>query len=71
MTDTDFDARLETIEVRYAHQESALEELTRTVLGQEQQLRALAKLVERLEAQLRALLPAGAAPHDDELPPHY
>jgi len=71
MTDSDIDARLETIEVRYAHQESALEELTRTVLDQEQQLRALAKLVKRLEAQLGALRPPGETAHHEEPPPHY
>ncbi len=71
MTDSDIDARLETIEVRYAHQESALEELTRTVLDQEQQLRALAKLVKRLETQLSALQPSGEVAHDEEPPPHY
>jgi len=71
MTDTDFGTRLEALEVRYAHQESALEEVTRTLLGQEQQLRALAKLVERLETQLRTVLPSGAATNDAEPPPHY
>ncbi|HHH45159.1 MAG TPA: SlyX protein [Gammaproteobacteria bacterium] len=71
MTDSNIDARLETIEVRYAHQESALEELTRTVLDQEQQLRALAKLVKRLETQLSALQPPGEVPPEEELPPHY
>jgi len=71
MTDRDFDARLETLEVRYAHQESALEELTRTLLNQEQQVRALMQLTERLETQLRALAPSGAGLHDEEPPPHY
>ena len=70
MTDRDFDARLETLEARYAHQESALEELTRTLLSQEQQVRALVQLTERLEAQLRALAPSGS--NDQEPPPpHY
>jgi uncharacterized coiled-coil protein SlyX len=71
MTDRDFDARLETLETRYAHQESALEELTRTLLSQEQQVRALVQLTERLEAQLRALAPSGAGLNDQEPPPHY
>jgi uncharacterized coiled-coil protein SlyX len=71
MTDKEFGARLETLEVRYAHQESALEELTRTLLNQEQQVRVLAQLVERLETQLKALVPSGVDLHDEEPPPHY
>ena len=71
MTDKEFDARLETLEVRYAHQESALEELTRTLLNQEQQVRALTDLVERLETQLSALAPSGADSRGEEPPPHY
>ena len=71
MTDKEFGARLETLEVRYAHQESALEELTRTLLNQEQQIRALTDLVERLETQLSALAPSGADSRGEEPPPHY
>jgi len=71
MTDSKLGARLEMLEVRYAHQESALEELTRTLLNQEQQVRTLMKLTERLEAQLRALAPSGADPNGEEPPPHY
>jgi len=59
------------LEVRYAHQESALEELTRTLLNQEQQVRALTKLTERLEAQLRALASSGADSNGEQPPPHY
>ncbi len=71
MTDKEFDARLETLEVRYAHQESALEELTRTLLDQEQQVRALADRVERLETQLSALAPSAVDSHGEAPPPHY
>ncbi len=71
MADNEFGARLETLEVRYAHQESALEELTRTLLNQEQQVRALKDLVKRLETQLRTLAPSGADSHSEEPPPHY
>ena len=71
MTDKEIGARLETLEVRYAHQESALEELTRTLLNQEQQVRALADRVERLETQLSALAPSGADSRAEEPPPHY
>ncbi len=71
MTNKEFDARLETLEVRYAHQESALEELTHTLLKQEQQVRALADRVQRLETQLSALAPSGADSHGEQPPPHY
>ncbi len=71
MTNKESDARLETLEVRYAHQESALEELTHTLLKQEQQVRALADRVERLETQLSALAPSGADSHGEQPPPHY
>lgn len=71
MTNKDIGARLEMLEVRYAHQESALEELTRTLLNQEQQVRALMKLTERLEAQLSAQAPPGTDSNGQEPPPHY
>ena len=71
MTDNEFGKRLEILEVRYAHQESALEELTRTLLNQEQQVRALVQLTERLDAQLRALAPSGAGSSGEQPPPHY
>jgi uncharacterized coiled-coil protein SlyX len=71
MTNNEIGARLEMLEVRYAHQESALEDLTRTLLNQEQQVRALMKLTERLEAQLSAQTPPGADSNGQEPPPHY
>ncbi|GMQ84206.1 MAG: SlyX family protein [Gammaproteobacteria bacterium] len=71
MTDNELGARLETLEVRYAHQESALEELTRTLLNQEQQVSALKDWVKRLETQVRVLAPSGADSHGEEPPPHY
>ncbi len=71
MTNKEIGARLELLEVRYAHQESALEELTRTLLNQEHQVRALKKLTERLEVQLGTLAPPGADSNGQEPPPHY
>jgi len=47
--------RLEVLELRYAHQEAALEELTRTLLAQEQLIRRQAEQLQRMEHQLRAL----------------
>lgn len=71
MTDNDSEARIEALEIRLAHQEVALEELTRTLLKQEQQMRDHAETIERLELQVRALAPAGGASAADEKPPHY
>lgn len=71
MTDYDSQARIEALEIRVAHQELALEELTRTLLKQEQHIRDHSELLERLELQVRALAPADGAPAGDEKPPHY
>lgn len=71
MTDNDSEARIEALEIRLAHQEVALEELTRTLLRQEQHMREHTETIERLELQVRALAPADGAPPGDEKPPHY
>lgn len=72
MTNTDFDTRAETLEIRLSHQEAAIDELTRTLLRQEQMLREQAQAIEKLEVQLRSLAGAPVAPAEDETPPpHY
>ncbi len=71
MTDNDSQARIEALEVRLAHQEVALEELTRTLLKQEQYIREHSESLERLELQVRALQPVDGASPGDEKPPHY
>jgi len=71
MTDNDSNARIETLEIRLAHQEASIEELTHTLLRQEQHIREHTKNLERLELQVRALAPADGAPVADEKPPHY
>ena len=63
--------RLETLEGRYAHQEAALEELTRTLLAQEQRIREQAELLQRLARQVRALQGGADSLPSDERPPHY
>jgi uncharacterized coiled-coil protein SlyX len=63
--------RLEALEGRYAHQEAALEELTRTVLAQEQRIREQAEQLQRLERQVRALQGGADSLPADERPPHY
>ncbi|HHJ15168.1 MAG TPA: SlyX family protein [Gammaproteobacteria bacterium] len=71
MTTQELEARIEALESRYAHQEAALEELTRTLLVTEQTVRAHEKTIERLELQVRALTPPDNAASQDERPPHY
>ena len=72
MTENEFDARLEALETRAAHQEASIEELTRTLLEQEKRVRVQEELIQRLEAQVRAMSasPVGA-PQDETPPPHY
>lgn len=72
MADSELQARLETVEVRLAHQEAALDELTRVLLEQERQLRDQADTIQRLELQLRATTASMiAAPDEETPPPHY
>ena len=72
MAENDLQSRLEMLEVRLAHQEAAIEELTRTLLNQEKQARAQALTLEALQQQLRSLAASTvAAPDDEAPPPHY
>ena len=72
MSDTELQQRVETLEIRLAHQEAAVDEMTRTLLEQERMLREQAETLRRLEAQLRASVPSLIASRDEETPPpHY
>jgi uncharacterized coiled-coil protein SlyX len=71
MTDVELVARLEALEVRYAHQEAALEELTRTLLSQEQTIRLQGERLERMEQSVRAMQRGTGSTVVDERPPHY
>ena len=71
MTDNDSQERIESLEIRLAHQDVALEELTRSLLKQEQYIREHSEILERLELQVRALQPVDGASPADEKPPHY
>ena len=71
MTAIELSERLEALEVRYAHQEAALEELTRTLLAQEQLIRSQHERLERLEQDVRALQGGVNTAVADEKPPHY
>ncbi|MBI5041320.1 MAG: SlyX family protein [Gammaproteobacteria bacterium] len=72
MSDTDLQARLEALEIRLAHHEAAMDELTRTLLQQERLVGEQAETIRRLAAQLRAATPSLIASRDEETPPpHY
>jgi SlyX protein len=68
----DLAARLETLEVRCAYQDEALEELNQVVVQQwtrlDQTLRKVAELEERLRDMRDTL---GQEPQDEPPPPHY
>lgn len=66
------DSRLTELEIRLAHQEAALETLTRTVVHQDQALAELRAELQALARQLRELAPSNIASLDEENPPpHY
>ena len=71
MTDNEVEARLETLEIKFSHQDAVLEELARTLVRLEQLVKNQAADIERLEARLRALTPSDIGGHEDEVPPHY
>lgn len=72
MNDKELGARLETLEIRFMHQETSLHELTRALLEQEQLTSKHAQTIQRLEAQIRALMVSPLAASADEAPPpHY
>ncbi len=71
MTDNEFNARLETLEMKFSHQDAGLEEMARTLVRLEQLVKNQAADIERLEARLRALTPTDIGAHDDQTPPHY
>jgi SlyX protein len=72
MHDTELAERIERLEIRLAHQEAAVEELTRILLVQERLLKQQQDALGRLDSLLRTLAPANIAPADaDSPPPHY
>ena len=71
MTEKTTLARIESLEERYAHQEAALDEITRRAIEQSGLIAAQAEKIQRLEAALLALDQAGPLSAVDEKPPHY
>lgn len=66
------ESRLEDLEIRIAHHEAAIEELTRTNLAQQQQIEALNIQIGYLKSLIKALTPSSVAPRSEETPPpHY
>ena len=65
------DPELIALQERIAHQEAAIDELTRQSLQQEELVRALLRRVEQLEAQLRELVEQVGPQVEDAPPPHY
>ena len=72
MTDTDIKAPLESLETRIMHQDAAIDELTRTLLGQELLMNKQVETIKHLEEQVRGLSSSNPATSTDEPPPpHY
>lgn len=66
------ESRLEDLEIRIAHQEAAIEELTRTNLAQQQQIEALHVQIGYLKSLIKEMTPSAVAPRSEETPPpHY
>ena len=64
------DPELIALQERIAHQEAAIDELTRQSLQQEERVRALLRRVEQLEGQLRELAEQVGPQVEDAPPPH-
>ncbi|WJW75395.1 SlyX family protein [Thiohalobacter sp. IOR34] len=71
MSESDQAARIEALESRLAHQELAIEELTRTLLAQERLLREQDETLRRLQLQLQQLSERMPGQVGEERPPHY
>lgn len=64
--------RIEDLEIRYAHQEAALDELSRTVAQQGETIARLQAELEYVKTLVRDMAPGAVAPLSEEAPPpHY
>ena len=64
-------ARLETVEIKLAHLERAVQELSDVLYRQQQQLDAALAMNQRLLQQLEDIEGRTADPTAIEIPPHY
>ena len=72
MSDDELTNRIEALEIRLMDQESAIDEMTRTLLNQEQLLRLQQETIERLGQLLQSLSPGSInRPGEEPPPPHY
>ena len=62
--------RLTELEIKYAHQDQAIERLERTTFAQHRAIEDLERQLQRLSNKLEALGLTDAAPGDQK-PPHY
>ncbi len=58
------DSRFTDLEIRYAHLERLVDELSQVVAGQ-------SRAIEALKTDLRAVAERMQTPHGNEAPPHY
>jgi SlyX protein len=65
-------SRIDDLEVRFAYQEAAVEELTQTALEQQKLIEELSGQIEYLKTMLREIKPSAVASIAEETPPpHY
>lgn len=62
---------IETLEVRLAYQDDALNQMSDQLYAQSRELAALTDRCRQLEERLQRLAESGASPAQDETPPHY
>ncbi|HHJ12198.1 MAG TPA: SlyX family protein [Chromatiales bacterium] len=66
------EARITELEIRIAHLEDALDQVTRSLLEQERGQQEMTLQIEMLREQLRSqATAASSAIPEDERPPHY
>ncbi len=66
------EARITELEIRIAHLEDALDQVTRSLLEQERSQQEMALQIEMLREQLRRQATAASpGSPEDERPPHY
>lgn len=65
------DSRLTDLEIRIAHQDRTIEELSDVVAAQARSIDMLMERVRRLTERIRELEAWRPSPADDKPPPHY